>query len=93
MSETVVGRTAEYIAESAGHASPVSSAVADAVQEGAGVVRRAVKKSGEAAEEFLSDATERMQYHLVLTVATTFAVGFAAGTLIGWMMRQKQSAL
>jgi uncharacterized membrane protein YciS (DUF1049 family) len=56
-------------------------------------VRRAVKKSGEAAEEFLSDATERMQYHLVLTVATTFAVGFAAGTLIGWMMRQKQSAL
>lgn len=41
------------------------------------------------AEEFLSDATERMQPHLVLTVATTFAVCFTAGALIGWMMRQK----
>jgi hypothetical protein len=30
-----------------------------------------------------------MQHRLVLTVATTFAVGFAAGTLIGWTMRQK----
>jgi hypothetical protein len=25
----------------------------------------------------------------VLTVATTFAVGLTAGTLIGWMMRRK----
>jgi len=89
MSETVVGRTAEYIAESVGQGSRVTSAVADAVQEGAQVVRRAAKKGGDAAEEFLSDATERMQHHLVLTVATTFAVGFTAGALIGWMMRQK----
>jgi hypothetical protein len=29
-----------------------------------------------------------MQHHLVLTVATTFAVGFTAGALIGWTMRQ-----
>ena len=41
--------------------------------------------------EFLSDATERMQHHLVVTVATTFAVGFTAGALIGWMMRQKRT--
>jgi hypothetical protein len=32
MSETVVGRTAEYIAESVGQASRVTSAVADAAQ-------------------------------------------------------------
>ena len=89
MSETVVGRTAEYIGESPGQASRASSAVADAVKEGAGVVRRAAQKSSDAAEEFLSDATERMQHHLVLTVATTFAVGFTAGALIGWMMGQK----
>jgi len=55
----------------------------------AGVVRRAAKKSSDAAEEFFSDATERMQHHLVPTVTTTFAVGFTAGALIGWLMRQK----
>ena len=53
------------------------------------MVRRAAKRSGDAAEEFLSDATERMQHHLGLTVPTTFAVGFTAGVLIGWMVRQK----
>jgi len=30
-----------------------------------------------------------MQRHLVLTVATTFVVGFTAGTLIGWMMKRR----
>ena len=89
MSETVVERTAEHIGESARQASRASSAVADAVKEGAGAMRRAAMKGGDAAEEFLSDATERMQHHLLLTVATTFAVGFTVGALIGWTMRQK----
>ena len=93
MSETVVGRAAEYIAESVGQASRVTSVVADAVQEGAQVVRRAAKKGGDTAQEFLTDATERMQHNLVLTMATTFAVGFTAGTLIVRMMRHGQSAL
>ena len=62
MSETVVGRAAEYIAESVGQASRVTSVVADAVQEGAQVVRRAAKKGGDTAQEFLTDATERMQH-------------------------------
>jgi len=84
-----VGKTTEYIGESAGQASCVTSAVADAVQEGAGVVRRAAKKGSDAAEEFLSDATERMQHHLVVTVATHLQVGVTVGALLGWMMRQK----
>jgi hypothetical protein len=46
MPETVVGITAENIGESAGQASRVTSAVADAVHEGAGVVRRAAKQGG-----------------------------------------------
>jgi hypothetical protein len=89
MPETVVGRTAEYIAESAGQASRATSAVADAIQDGVGVVRRVAKRGGDAAEELLNDTTQRMQRHLVLTVATTFAVGFTAGTLIGWMMKRR----
>jgi hypothetical protein len=89
MSQTVLERTAEHIAESAHQASRATSAVADAIEGGVGVVRRAAKQGGDAAEEFLNDTTQRLQRHLVLTIATTFAVGFTAGTLIGWMMKRR----
>jgi hypothetical protein len=89
MSQTVLERTAEHIAESAHQASRATCSVADAIEDGVGVVRRAAKQSGDAAEEFLNDTTERIQRHLVLTVATTFAVAFSAGTLIGWMMKRR----
>jgi len=89
MSQTVLERTAEHIAESAHQASRATSAVADAIDDGVGVVRRAAKQGGDAAEEFLNDTSQRIQRPPVLTVATTFAVGFAAGTLLGWMMRRR----
>jgi hypothetical protein len=89
MSQTVVERTAEHITESAQQASRATRAVADAIQDGVGVMGRATKQGGDAAEEFLNDTTQRAQRHLVLTVATTFAVGFTAGTLIGWMMKRR----
>jgi hypothetical protein len=89
MSQTVVERTAEHIAKSAHQASRATSAIADAIEDGVGVVKRAAKHGGDAAEEFLDDTTERLQRHLVLTVATTFAVGLTAGALIGWMMKRR----
>ncbi len=89
MSQTVVERTAEHIAESAHQASRATSAIADAIEDGVGVVRRAAKQGGDAAEEFLDDTTQRLQRHLVLTVATTFAIGVTAGTLIGWMLKRR----
>jgi ElaB/YqjD/DUF883 family membrane-anchored ribosome-binding protein len=89
MSQTVVERTAEHIAESAHQASRATNAVAGAIEDGVKVVRRAAKQGGDAAEEFLNDTTQRIQRHPVLTVATTFAVGFTAGTLIGYMMKRR----
>ena len=89
MSQTVVERTAEQIGKSARQASRATSAIADAIEDGVGVVRRAAKQGGDAAEEFLNDTTQRLQRHLVLTVATTFAVGVTAGALIGWMMKRR----
>jgi ElaB/YqjD/DUF883 family membrane-anchored ribosome-binding protein len=89
MSQTVVETTAEHIAESVHRASRATNAVADAIEDGVGVIRRAAKQSGDAAEEFLNDTTHRIQRHPVLTVATTFAAGVAAGTLIGWMMKRR----
>jgi hypothetical protein len=89
MSPTVAERTAEHIGETARQASRATSAIADAIEDGVGVVRRAAKQGGDAAEEFLNDTTGRLQRNLVLTVATTFAVGFTAGTLIGWMLKRR----
>ncbi len=89
MSQTVVERTADHIAESAHQASRATCAVADAIKDGVGVVRRAAKQGGDAAEEFLDDTTQRLQRHLVLTVATTLVVGFAAGALIGWVAKRR----
>ena len=88
MSQTVLERTAEHIAASAHQASRATSAVADAIGNGVGVVSRAAKQGGDAAEEFLDDTTQRIQRHPVLTVATTFAVGFTAGALVGWMIKR-----
>jgi hypothetical protein len=88
MATNLLDRTAEHIAESAHHASRATSAVADAIEDGVGVARRAAKKGGDAAEEFLDDTTQRAQRHLALTVATTFAVAFTAGALVGRMLRR-----
>jgi ElaB/YqjD/DUF883 family membrane-anchored ribosome-binding protein len=52
------------------------------------VVKRAAKQGGDAAEELLNDTTERLQRNPLLTVAATFAVGIAAGALMGWMMKR-----
>ncbi|HWX54585.1 MAG TPA: hypothetical protein VN176_08320 [Verrucomicrobiae bacterium] len=88
MSQNVVEKAAEHIAESAHRASRATNAVADAIDDGVRIVRRAAKHGGDAAEEFLNDTTQRLQRHPVVTVATTLALGLAAGALIGWMMKR-----
>jgi hypothetical protein len=73
VAQTRVERTAEHISETVQQASRATSAVADAIEDGVGVVRRAAKQGGDAAEEFLDDTTQRIERHVVLAVATTFA--------------------
>jgi ElaB/YqjD/DUF883 family membrane-anchored ribosome-binding protein len=89
MSQTVMEKTAARFVDSAHQASRATNAVAEAIEDGVGVVRRAAKQGGDAAEEFLVDTTQRVQRHPVLTVATTFAVGFTAGAFIGWMIKRR----
>jgi len=89
MSPTVLEKTAEHIAESAHQASRATSAVADAIEDGVGVMRRAAKQGGDAAEELLNDTTQRFQRHPALTVAATFAVGFAAGAFLGLIIKRR----
>jgi methyl-accepting chemotaxis protein len=89
MSQTVVEKTADQIAESARQASRVSSAIAEAIEDGLGVARRAVKHGGDAAEEILDDTIHRLERHVILTVVGTFAEGVAFGAALGFAVRRR----
>ncbi len=89
MTQSVLDRTGEQIAETARKASRASSAVAAALEDGVEVARRAAKHGGDAAEEFLDDTTKRLQRHPIETVAATFAIGVFAGIMIGWMAKRR----
>ena len=89
MTQSVLERTGDQIAETARKASRATSAVADAFEDGVDAARRAAKQGGDAAEELLNDTTKRLQRHPVETVVATFAIGVAAGILIGWMVKRR----
>jgi hypothetical protein len=89
MPATVLETAAERIAESAHQASRATGAIADAIEDGVGVVRHAARQSGDLAEEVLDQTTQRLERHLALTVATTFALGVTTGALIGWVMKRR----
>jgi ElaB/YqjD/DUF883 family membrane-anchored ribosome-binding protein len=89
MAETVVGRAGEHIAETARTASRVTSAMADAVEEGLGAARRVAKQAGDAAEEIFDDTTKRLERHPVETVVVSVAAGFAIGIVIGWLISRR----
>ena len=89
MTQSVLERTGEQIAETARKATRATSAMADAFEDGVEAARRAAKQGGDAAEEFMDDTTKRLQRHPIETVAATFAIGVAAGILIGWMVKRR----
>ena len=89
MSDTVVGRAGEQIAETARAATRLTSAMGDVVEEGLGVARRVAKQAGDAAEEFFDETTKRLERHPVETVVGSLAVGVAIGFLIGWLVSRK----
>ncbi len=89
MTQSVLERTGDQIAETARKTSRATSAVADAFEDGVEAARRVAKQSGDAAEEFIDDTTKRLQRHPVETIVTTFVVGIAAGIFIGWMIKRR----
>jgi hypothetical protein len=65
------------------------AAMADAIEEGVGVVRRAVKRGGDVAEELMDDTTQRVKRHPIETIAATLAFGLVAGVFIGLMIKRR----
>ncbi len=89
VTQSVLERTGEQIAETARKASGAASAVAEALEDGVGAARRVAKQGGDAAEEFLDDTIKRLQRHPIETIVMTFAVAFAAGIAMGWIMKRR----
>jgi ElaB/YqjD/DUF883 family membrane-anchored ribosome-binding protein len=63
--------------------------MAEAIDEGVGAVKLAVKRSGDLAEEMIDDTTQRVKRHPVETVVVTFSLGLIVGGLISWMVSRK----
>jgi ElaB/YqjD/DUF883 family membrane-anchored ribosome-binding protein len=89
MTQSVLERAGDQIAETARQASRTTCAVGDALEEGVEAAKRAAKHGGDAAEEFLDDTTKRLQRHPIETVVATFVIGVLAGIVIGWMGKRR----
>lgn len=89
MTQSVLERTSDQIAEPARKASQATSAVADAIEDSVEAARRVAKQGGDAAEEFIDDTTKRLQRHPVETIVVAGAMGIAAGIVIGWMIKRR----
>ena len=90
MAQTAFEQKSDQFSDTAHKASRAAAAAVEAFEDGVGAVRRAAKRGGYAAEEFVLDAKRRVQRYPVETVVATFAAGIAAGTAITWMMRRNR---
>lgn len=89
MTKDILERADEQVAESMRKLTKATSAMADAIDESVGVIKHAVKRSGDAAEELLDDTTQRVKRHPIETMAATFAVGVLVGSFVGWLMSRR----
>jgi ElaB/YqjD/DUF883 family membrane-anchored ribosome-binding protein len=89
MAENIVEKADAQVAESIRKLTRATSAMAEAIDEGVGAIKLAVKRSGDLAEEMMDDTTQRVKRHPVETVVATFTLGLIVGGLIGWMASRK----
>ena len=89
MAENIVEKAEAQVAESIRKLTRATSAMAEAIDEGVGAIKLAVKRSGDLAEEMIDDTTQRVKRHPVETVVATFTLGLIVGGLISWMVSRK----
>jgi hypothetical protein len=89
MTENIVDKAEAQVAESIRKLTRATSAMAEAIDEGVGAIKLAVKRSGDLAEEMIDDTTQRVKRHPVESVVATFTLGLIVGGFIGWMASRK----
>jgi hypothetical protein len=91
MTQSVYEQTSAQIGDTIHRASRAASSAAEAIEDGVGAARRAVKQGGYAAAELYGDARRRVQRNPIEAVVATFAAGIAAGATISWIMKRNRS--
>jgi len=91
MPHSIFEKAGEHIADSVREASRATVAVADAIEDGMGVAKRAVRQGSDAAEDFANESSRRIQRNPLTTVAASLAAGFAVGVLTGLASRRKRT--
>ena len=89
MAENILEKADTQVAESIRKLSRATSAMAEAIDEGVGAIKLAVKRSGDLAEELMDETTQRVKRHPIETMAATLALGLVAGVFIGWMVSRR----
>lgn len=90
MAEDILKRADAQVAESIRKLSRATSAMAEAIDEGVGAIKLAVKRSGDLAEEVMDDTMQRVKRHPTETIAATFALGVVVGAFLGWMVSSRK---
>ena len=85
----VMEKADEQVTESIRRLSRAASAMAEAIDEGTDVIKHAIKRGGDVAEELLEDTTQRVKRHPVETMAATFALGVVVGGFVGWLVARR----
>jgi ElaB/YqjD/DUF883 family membrane-anchored ribosome-binding protein len=91
MAQSILEQAGETAAEVMNKASRAVSAAADVLEDGVTSARRTAKQGGYAVAEFIDDTKRRVKRYPIETAVVTFAAGIAAGSLIGWIMKRRQS--
>ena len=89
MAEAVIEKTDKQVEESIRRISHATASMAEAIDDGVNVIRIAVKRSGDLAEELMEDTSQRVKRHPVETLVGVLTIGFVSGALIGWMIGRK----
>ena len=89
MPHSIFEKAGEHIADSVREASRVTTAVADVIEDGVGMAKRAAKQGGDAAEDFVNQSRRYIRRDPLTSVAATLVAGVAVGLLTGLAIRRR----
>jgi hypothetical protein len=84
----VAEKAATKVAETLHRIPRATSAFADVIEDGIDTAKRVGKHSGDAAEELMDDAVNRVKRHPVESLVMMFALGFILGGLVDRLTRR-----
>jgi ElaB/YqjD/DUF883 family membrane-anchored ribosome-binding protein len=86
MQTEILEKTIEVRDQLGAEVKRVKEAVADAVEDGIGAARRAIKQGRRAAEDMVDDAEYRVKQRPFSALGVSFGIGLGLGAVIGVLL-------